>query len=681
MFSHGAFTVLTLLGVGLAFPNLHHITDLDPKQRLSLDIRNDPDGDSTDLSYVKSWAALGDSYAAGIGSGKPLGDIFHQDDGAWSCSRWDQSYPYLMHQSEDFSGKDFKFLACSGWTSSKIKDEQVPKLDDKSQQIITLSSGGNDVYLSDLLDHCVYQLTPGATVMDLCKAQMDKTSQTIDNELFGWLDDLYTALKAKLTDDGKIYVTGYARFWNPRTSQCDDVSWKFWRPPPLIDQFLSTVKLTKANRLRMNELAMRVNDKIREVIRKNHADKIVFVDIDPYVTLLKGRFCESDVVEPDVDRERLLFYNVGTVDIPNSPDDPWSRPELKRSPVEMPKESFEGQIAERFEHVLRDHPDWQMSSGLGKASVKVAYNSTNDRPKIANIQDTVSSILPDTFKRIFHPRPFLHGLMAQLVIWNINNERAILFGYGRSPQRAGSLPPNGASCKPRSDHGRPRDLVCKESEWRAPVKTTADGSTSVESAIQQFCKNRHGLTAEKGSKTEHIYDRWDISGWGVTKRQSLWLRASSGPFSQCSRGTLDEKDCIAVLSGGLSSCARDSDYTAGYRAQGENCMEYAVELSASVHEGNPPWAEHVKKFPPPETLMADMFVASGKHQVDCYEARGGQWNWKDADAAIEQYCNNDLKNGGNSKKFSVQKGSLTISASVDFKEAGGSPYKDKDWCR
>jgi hypothetical protein len=161
--------------------------------------------------------------AAGIGSGKQLGDILHRED--WFCSRWDESYPNIMHQSEQLAGKNFKFLACSGWTSVQIKEKQVPQLADNSQQLITLSAGGNDVYLSDLLDACVYQITPGAALADKCKSVMDKTSDAIENELFGWLDDLYSALKPKLTQDGKIYVTGYAQFWNSNTKQCDDVTW------------------------------------------------------------------------------------------------------------------------------------------------------------------------------------------------------------------------------------------------------------------------------------------------------------------------------------------------------------------------------------------------------------------------------------------------------------------------
>jgi hypothetical protein len=146
---------------------------------------------------------------------------------AWLCSRWNESYPSILSQAPEFGDgqRDFSFLACSGDTGTQIKDEQVQKLEDKSQQLITLSAGGNDVYLAEILDACVYQWSPGAATTDKCPDVLEKASNAIDNDLFAWLNDLYTPLEEKLTDDGKIYVTGYARFWDGNTDQCSGISW------------------------------------------------------------------------------------------------------------------------------------------------------------------------------------------------------------------------------------------------------------------------------------------------------------------------------------------------------------------------------------------------------------------------------------------------------------------------
>jgi hypothetical protein len=122
----------------------------------------------------------------------------------------------------------------------------------------------------------------------------------------------------------------------------------------------------------MNELVVRVNNKIKEVIHQNHANKIVFVDIDAYVGLLQGRFCESGIKEPAANRPGLLFYNQLTS---GGPNDPWAKAELKRSPQEVSNISFEGKIARMFEDTLSEHPDWKPSAAGNRLSNKRARSS------------------------------------------------------------------------------------------------------------------------------------------------------------------------------------------------------------------------------------------------------------------------------------------------------------------
>jgi hypothetical protein len=132
-----------------------------------------------------------------------------------------------MNQAPEFGEgtRDFSFLACSGKTATQIKDEQVTALGDKTQQIITLTAGGNDVFLTGVLDACVYQWSTGAALTDKCPEALRRSQDAIDNDLFGRLNELFTALKKKLFDDGQIYVTGYARVWDSNTDQCNNVAW------------------------------------------------------------------------------------------------------------------------------------------------------------------------------------------------------------------------------------------------------------------------------------------------------------------------------------------------------------------------------------------------------------------------------------------------------------------------
>lgn len=167
----------------------------------------------------------------------------------------------------------------------------------------------------------------------------------------------------------------------------------------------------------------------------------------------------------------------------------------------------------------------------------------------------------------------------------------------------------------------PRGLNCLQNVWTAPKETTTDGSTSLKAAIEDFCKKRNSQKVEK--RGHRIYDRWDVSGLGILKRSSLWLSATIGPFDQCSEGTVEEKDCIIVLNSAMKSCDKEQSYTTGALSQGEGCIEYAIEVSSSIHEGDPPWDQHIKMFPPPETVRSDLIPASlFDSQIVCSKERG-----------------------------------------------------------
>lgn len=97
------------------------------------------------------------------------------------------------------------------------------------QQLITLSAGGNDVGLSKILNACIFGWSP---IPAECMTTTAKSQKIIDNELAGNLKDLYTAAKTKLGTDpknpGKIYVTGYGKYFNADTTQCNTRNRLFW---------------------------------------------------------------------------------------------------------------------------------------------------------------------------------------------------------------------------------------------------------------------------------------------------------------------------------------------------------------------------------------------------------------------------------------------------------------------
>lgn len=93
-----------------------------------------------DWSWVKSFAAVGDSYTAAIGAGR----LYGNDDGSRDCSRYDSGYPAIIQR---FIGgaETFQYLACSGATSIDILN-QIDSLN-SGIDLAVLTAGGNDLCL------------------------------------------------------------------------------------------------------------------------------------------------------------------------------------------------------------------------------------------------------------------------------------------------------------------------------------------------------------------------------------------------------------------------------------------------------------------------------------------------------------------------------------------------------
>jgi len=148
--------------------------------------RADP-GD-VDLSHITKLASLGESYSVGVGAGDRLGTILDalDDQGDWSCSRYDRSHPYLVSQDPRLgkhAGKNFQFRACSGATIADVLTTQLPRVD-PGQQVIMISSGGNDAELFNLLNQCIYQFA--SLMPDKVQEAIEETKK---NDLFGWAAD------------------------------------------------------------------------------------------------------------------------------------------------------------------------------------------------------------------------------------------------------------------------------------------------------------------------------------------------------------------------------------------------------------------------------------------------------------------------------------------------------------
>jgi hypothetical protein len=106
--------------------------------------------------WPNSYFALGDSYAAGIGSGK----YYHPDEpDNKKCKRFAKSYPALARDTTIFQpviDATFRFVACSGNVLDDI-DRQRTGLG--KAEVVSLSISGNDFGFASVIEACVYTVT------------------------------------------------------------------------------------------------------------------------------------------------------------------------------------------------------------------------------------------------------------------------------------------------------------------------------------------------------------------------------------------------------------------------------------------------------------------------------------------------------------------------------------------
>jgi hypothetical protein len=134
------------------------------------------------------YAALGDSYSSGVGTGS-----YTLDSG---CKRSVYAYPYLWAQRHP--GTSLSFVACSGAKTSDVLATQLQSLS-AATSLVTMTIGGNDIGFSNLIYQC--------TLSD-CSAALDATRAGLDATLDMPLDNVFNAVKAH-APNAKIVVLGY----------------------------------------------------------------------------------------------------------------------------------------------------------------------------------------------------------------------------------------------------------------------------------------------------------------------------------------------------------------------------------------------------------------------------------------------------------------------------------------
>lgn len=342
---------------------------------------------------MKRFASVGDSYSAGLGSGDRLD---------WSCSRYAQSYPNILHSLLLGADPDrvHQFLACSGATITEVLEKQVKALED-GVDLLTISAGGNDVGLTPILSNCIYQFY--MSTESACQKSIDEAREKIANEtqLYASVTALIEASKLKMNrEHGIIYYTGYSSFFGVDDETCDNVTWAVWKDVEWSKQYL---KLEM--RKELNTIVRDVNANIRKAVAEA-GPNVRFIDYDHQIEAAGGRFCEFGVSEPDPNRRGLVFYEWGTVDTGEN------KTELQNSTGgSVPKGSFQGDVGEQVNKTLKEHPDWDFDPEKGFLN-----KTTGNVGDKGVVEDTLHWLIPDSYKRVFHLRPEGHMIIATALV-------------------------------------------------------------------------------------------------------------------------------------------------------------------------------------------------------------------------------------------------------------------------
>ncbi|KAF2727917.1 SGNH hydrolase [Polyplosphaeria fusca] len=368
------------------------------------------------------YKAFGDSYSAGPGAGK--GRTFLN-----KCRRYGGSYPKKL--GPKINGKeldDKNFFSCTGAETPAIMKQGQDHLDG-SEDVVTVSLGGNNVGFGQIVNNCVFRFVYVFGIGgfgDACDKTLKNSWDKIKSNLDGPVKDALQVYKDKTTK-AQIIVTGYPRFWNDQMNTDKDSCTTSWNVYPNLPTTVDTTP-TKAIRKEMNDMVNEVNRRIGEVVKNLGSDRIHFVDYND--RLEGGRFCEDDVVDPQKPGE--------------------SRPELRI-----------GQYQTKLGQFAPDDDEWMdATEDLEDFANSLLQQNTTllDGEEIvateqslapAQVQERdITILLKEGVVRVFHPTQLGHQNIADAVEAKLRELNVPLEGTAPPPSCPASRMRRDGTCSP-----------------------------------------------------------------------------------------------------------------------------------------------------------------------------------------------------------------------------------------
>lgn len=146
--------------------------------------------DAATVRYV----ALGDSYSSGDGAG---------DYSGGNCLRSAHAYAELWAAAH--AHESFDFTACSGATTTDVKNDQLGPLN-ADTTLVSITIGGNDVGFADIMQTCVLQSNSA------CLDAVDTAKAEVRDELPAKLDSTFSAIDAK-APSARVVVLDYPHLY------------------------------------------------------------------------------------------------------------------------------------------------------------------------------------------------------------------------------------------------------------------------------------------------------------------------------------------------------------------------------------------------------------------------------------------------------------------------------------
>ncbi|KAL7929518.1 SGNH hydrolase-type esterase domain-containing protein, partial [Trichoderma chlorosporum] len=548
-----------------------------------------------DFSWVLSFAAVGDSYTAGIGAGGVL-DV--------ACSRYDGSYAAMM--SRQFPNmKNFYNLACSGAKSPDImaQIEQLPN----GLDLAVMTAGGNDLCLSTILSRCILS---NVASQSGCNDAVKLAQGGLDTFFEDNVEALIQALDAKMNPNGIIVVLSYAQFFDANTDACTREEWT------LLDH--TSLPLSPQLRAQMNSLVLQTNAGISAAVSKASSSipsHIAFANWDDWPAAVNGRFCEEGQSPNPFESANqcgvngcetgaLQFFKLNTSPTPLNPGILFRRQEQAMSRRESEPE--------------QDTSDNYMTEEEWTHYLNQTYSSSISGRGIQQPDCPASSNgIPDFIGKLFHPTLWGHATMMSFALNEVRTVRA---------EKLGVTPPG---CKPNG-------LTCTN---QSPTSYQPYAAlTSVQQQVEEFCSTTEQATSHGSNTLPFVFSQTYYAGAPDEVQFIAQFGLSNDPG-----GFWSTSDCVESFQSLLLQC-----WMQGNPVGNPTQAVYGGSYLSGFWTYTITPTKQGRSWPPARDLQAAVYAMvnhNDPHKAATYWVRGASWaTW---DFGQQTLLANWLKCGNN----------------------------------